>query len=339
MFLLMLSVVHQARIISVPLTGGVRCCPCAPLWLPQGSVTMGCCAAGAHGGPYQADGRNSAELAKKSVAQEDVRNAIHDDEEGIAEEVKDHMPEPALPTLLESAFQLARVHDNDFDTVSSESSRPTTVLSIPTPSIQASNFDSLANSSIRAEFDKESARYSFSAPSEQLQGAPSVGAPSECGTRDEFPGVTWMSQSHSVGAPSVCGTIDCHSESFARVPSGCANYSSQSIGVPSICSNFDAESLVGSIAESRLDSQAYLQDLEAARVLERKANREAEAERMKEGPPLDGSSHHDAILCGTSTASHEGSPSATSFERSPSTNSHDLSVRFNDTPQKKICQI
>mmetsp|Transcript_18292 Transcript_18292/g.30338 ORF Transcript_18292/g.30338 Transcript_18292/m.30338 type:complete len:228 (-) Transcript_18292:134-817(-) len=144
------------------------------------------------------------------------------DDEG---EYKDMMPEPVLPTLLESAFQYARSHDDQVETASSVSSRPTTVSAIPTPSIPASALDSIVNSSIRAELDKESVR----------DFGRSVGAPSECAP--------------SIGAPTIA---------------------------PSICGSFDGKdrdvesmSIVASIADSRLDSQTFLQEMESsARALE-----------------------------------------------------------------------
>lgn len=240
------------------------------------------CTGSTSSGPYRADQTKKDGTPGSSFAKEEEgARGMEDDAEELGEEVKDHMPEPVLPTLLESAFQFARADDN-LDTISSASSRhPSTVFSIPTPSIQGSHLDSLVNSSIRAEVDKESVRYSFSL-------APSTGAPSEWGTIDghshRAPSIC---KTPSVGAPSVCGTIDGPPESVARAPpslcatfehpeSDCSPYDFESNRDQSMDPNsmdhFESMSIVGSIAESRLDSQAYLQDLEAARILERRAN-------------------------------------------------------------------
>lgn len=141
-----------------------------------------------------------------------------DDEEAIGDEVKDHVPEPSLPTLLESAFQFARSYEDNLDTVSSVSSRLSTVLSIPTPSIPASHLDSVANSSARAEIDKESwlMRREHSA---------SGGAPSTCGTID-FDAFNHAAHSadqvrRKEPPPSECGTI--RENRFSPPPSICGS--------------------------------------------------------------------------------------------------------------------
>lgn len=216
---------------------------------------MGCCAAStAARGPQT---KPVGELPSKEEAN---ASAVDVD----VEEVKDHMPEPGLPTLLESAFQIARSHEDHLETVSSASSRPTTISAIPTPSIPASNVESFANSSLRAEVDKESARISFTvgAPS-----GPSVAPSSICGRWEE---------------PSVCGTLDGSKH------------------------DLESMSIVGSIAESRIDSQAYLQELEARLNFERKGSDRGDHVKppslheededhcftnVSEGPPLDGSSY------------------------------------------------
>jgi hypothetical protein len=199
---------------------------------------------------------------KKRKKKEDSADMTRDEEE---EEEEDRMPEPIgvplhLPTLLESAHQFARSEEDMMDLMSTASSRPTTVSAIPTPSIPASNFESLANSSLRAECDKESQRaFSLSAPS--------IGAP-------------------SIGVPSICGTID-------------APESIQGSKV-----NDEAVSIVGSVAESRVDSAAYLQDLESARDARKYAESvfsakswplpEEESIFCSEDYPLeDGSGRHD----------------------------------------------
>lgn len=254
---------------------------------------MGCSTSNpsVRGPPSHLDGQN------KDDGPEEYHGGGEGDEE-FTEEVKDHMPEPTLPTLLEGQFP--RTLDDNFDTLSSASSRPssrpTNIGSIPTPSIQGSNLDSLALSSIRAEHDKESARKSI--------GDISGGVPSVCGsTVDGYPQSPSRAPSvcgaTSVGAPSICGTLDGPLERR---------------GPPSICATIDlctthadpeSMSIAGSIAESRLDSRAYLQDLEAARVLARLEGRtsvsmsEVDCHTVssetfaRDGPPLDGSCHQD----------------------------------------------
>lgn len=168
---------------------------------------MGCCSAtphvrapGARGPECHHEGRNVGDLPSRSP---------EDDEEAIGDEVKDHVPEPSLPTLLESAFQFARSYEDNLDTLSSVSSRLSTVLSIPTPSIPASHLDSVANSSVRAEYDKESFIM-------RRETSISGGAPSICGTIDfdsfdNRPRSAYQSADGSnQPAPSECPTIREH---------------------------------------------------------------------------------------------------------------------------------
>merc|ERR1740123_985924 len=86
--------------------------------------------------------------------------------------------------------------------------------------------ESVVNSSIRAEIDKESARDWVTVRS---VGNPSTtGAPSVCGP--------------SVGAPSICGTIGGRDSSAEG----------------------DLESFGGSIAETQVETAIYLQEFECA---------------------------------------------------------------------------
>lgn len=149
-----------------------------------------------------------------------------------------------MPTLLESNF-LGRtaVHDIAEDVMSVSSSRFTNITAIPTPSNSASNLESLAISSNRPEFDKDS-----------LRGASSIYAGSA------------HSESFSQRLSERQGTDRAHRSIHSGDLSGSASATRDpSLGIGH---QEDCESFCGSIAESRMDSQIYLQEMEAGRIPE-----------------------------------------------------------------------
>lgn len=154
------------------------------------------------------------------------------------------------PTLLESTFlgrtPVAHAHEVPEDSASVASSRLSSITGIATPSNVPSNFESLAISSNRPEFDKDSGRdvsiYAASAHSERLSERPGTDR-----------GTDRASDRHrSVSGFSGGGT----GTSVTQPPSTRDNVQE------------DCESFCGSIAESRMDSQAYLQEVEAGRIPE-----------------------------------------------------------------------
>lgn len=188
------------------------------------------------------------------------------EEEAVAD-----LPEPGYPTLLEGTHRFA--HEDVFDSVSNASSRPTTSVSIPTPSIPASQLDSTVgnnstvrpdleslvsignNSTVRADWDKDTGvmrSSGLSGPCGTSVAGTTLGRPEDiesivgsiAESRAESQSV-FVYRSASGGAVSVCGL--------------------SSAGVAERDRDADLESMNGSIAESRVDSQNYLHDMETAR--------------------------------------------------------------------------
>lgn len=220
------------------------------MWLP----VMGCSC-------------SSAASADIAVREEHVAEPP---DAGEDEDVAD-LPEPGYPTLLEASHRFG--HEDIFDTISNASSRPTTSVSIPTPSIPASQLEStignnstarpdlesqvsIGNSTVRAEMDKDTGLMRSSGISgpcgtsiagtnlgrpEDIESIVGSIAESRCESQAVF-----VYRSASGGAASVCG----HS----------------SAGVAERDRDADLESMNGSVAESRVDSQNYLHDMESART-------------------------------------------------------------------------
>ena len=144
-----------------------------------------------------------------------------------------------MPTLLESTFHgrtvAATVHDLSEDSMSIASSRHTSITAIATPSNGQSNYESLAISSNRPEYDKESLRDSVH--SERFSDRMS-----------EHQGTDRAHRSVSSG-------------DLAGSASGVREW-------PVLGHQEDCESFCGSIAESRMDSQMYLLEMEAGRIPE-----------------------------------------------------------------------
>jgi hypothetical protein len=152
------------------------------------------------------------------------------------------------------------------------------IPTIPTPSIQTSGFETLANSTVRAEADKESARFTLSL------GAPSI-APSSIG--------------QSIGAPSICGSDEGGSHSKKDVE--CQSF------VGSIAeSRFDSQAYLDRIAEQE-DNESYWEAVDTRKSSKSEEFRFSSSHSLKshhwreadetsfvaisersEGPPLDG---------------------------------------------------
>lgn len=186
---------------------------------------------------------------------------------GEDEDVAD-LPEPGYPTLLEASHRFG--HEDIFDTISNASSRPTTSVSIPTPSIPASQLEStignnstarpdldslvsIGNSTVRADWDKDTGLI-------RLSGGPctiSI-AGTNLGRPEDIESI--------VG--SIAESFPCESQSvfvYRSAGGGAVSVCGLSSGVAERDRDADLESMNGSIAESRVDSQNYLHDMETAR--------------------------------------------------------------------------
>lgn len=224
-------------------------------------------------------GCSTSSAASVDVGKRQIHKAEVADEEAPAD-----LPEPGYPTLLEAAHRLP--HEDVFDTASNASSRPTTSVSIPTPSIPASQLESTlgnnstvrqdlesivtngGNSTVRGEWDKDTS-IGTSVAGTTLGLVRSSGLSGPCGTS-----VAGTTLGRPEDIESIVGSIaESRAESHAvfvyRSASGGAISvcGLSSVGVAERDRDADLESMNGSIAESRVDSQNYLHDMETARSI------------------------------------------------------------------------